>query len=239
VAKNIDQQRIRGTQNVDKIYTRININGARYSDKMWIFTDPDCTRDFDNGWDGAKFLGNSVSPQLWAMESAGDYQVDAVDNINNTYLGFLPGEDTDYKLTFTHKNSEAQYPTLFLIDLQEKITTDITRSGTTYSFSSIPTTNPVKRFKIVTSLDLETDNSSNENDVLKIFSKPESLIVTNSSSLTGTITIYDITGKIIQTALLNAKGTTTIPLSLTTGSYMVRAFTSLEQSTKTVVILKF
>jgi hypothetical protein len=132
--------------------TRIDVQGARFSDQLWLFTVPTCTYNFDNGWDGYKMIGSSSAPQLFAIEPDGTYQVDAVPNVNNRYLGFSAGIDTAYTFTFVHENLSVYYTQLYLIDSVANKTTDIFASGTTYTFSALPTTEPVRRFKIVTSL---------------------------------------------------------------------------------------
>jgi len=132
--------------------TRIDVMGSRYSDQLWIFSVPTCNRVFDNGWDVSKVFGNTLAPQLFAMEPDGYYQVDAIPDMNNTYLGFKSGEDTFYTFTFTHENLSDAYQHLYLIDSVANKTIDIFQTGTTYSFTAPFTNAPVRRFKIVTSL---------------------------------------------------------------------------------------
>ena len=69
------------------VATRIDVKGSIYSDKMWIFTVATCTRNYDNGWDGFKMFGSPITPQLYALEPDGNYQIDVIPNINNTCLG--------------------------------------------------------------------------------------------------------------------------------------------------------
>jgi uncharacterized repeat protein (TIGR02543 family) len=84
----------------DKVVTRIDLKGSHYADCLWIFSDSACTRKFDNGWDGYKMKGSPSNLQLYATEADGDYQIDAVKDINETYLSFQAGQDTVFKLTF-------------------------------------------------------------------------------------------------------------------------------------------
>jgi hypothetical protein len=131
---------------------RIDVQGARFSDQLWLFTVPTCTYNFDNGWDGYKMIGTSSAPQLFAIESDGNYQVDAVPNVNNRYLGFSAGIDTSYTFTFNNEALSAYYTQLYMIDSVANKTIDIFATGTTYTFSARQTAEPVRRFKIVTSL---------------------------------------------------------------------------------------
>ncbi|MDP4239677.1 MAG: hypothetical protein Q8904_09455, partial [Bacteroidota bacterium] len=236
VTRNSDRQRVKAVNNADRIYTRIDVRGSRYTDKMWIFTNPSCSHNFDNGWDGNKFLGSPSAPQIFAMEPDGDYQVNSVDNINNTNIGFLAGEDTNYILKFTHENLNGKYSNLYLIDLQENTTTDITASGTTYSFSAAKTTQPVNRFKIVTNADLTTNASTIGNVDLKIFCSQQTIFVQNSLDCNGQILIYDVSGRIIKTTPMGANCITTIPATFPKGTYLVKGITPAQESTKLIII---
>lgn len=131
---------------------RIDVQGARFSDQMWLFSVPTCTYTFDNGWDGYKMFGTSDAPQIFAIEPDGYYQVSSVPDVNNTYIGFSAGVDTVYTLTFNNDNLAVSYQHLFLIDSVTNKTTDVYQTGSTYTFSALPTSKPVRRFKIVTSL---------------------------------------------------------------------------------------
>ena len=134
------------------VSTRIDVKGSRYSDQMWIFSVSTCTRNFYNGWDAYKMFGSSVTPQLFAWEANGNFQIDAVPDFNNTYLGFRAGEDSVYTLKFNHENVDQLYQKLYLIDLVANKTVDIFTTGTQYTFTAQSSDSSVKRFKIVTSL---------------------------------------------------------------------------------------
>ena len=132
--------------------TRIDVNGSRYYDQMWVFSISSCTRGYDNGWDAYKMLGSAIAPQIMAMEESGNYQVDAVPDYNNTVIGFKAGEDTQYTLTFTNDNLTLKYEHLYLVDLVANDTIDVSLTGSKYTFNVEPTAVPVKRFILITSL---------------------------------------------------------------------------------------
>jgi hypothetical protein len=156
MVKNTTKQRIEAAANTS---TRIEVKGSRFTDKMWIFTNETCSKEFDNGWDALKFSGSSLSPQIYSMETSGDYQVDAVNDINNTNIGFIAGEDSEYTLTFINENTESRYSHLYLKDLVTNVITDITASGTQYAFSSNQSgVSASPRFQIVTSPGMTTNN---------------------------------------------------------------------------------
>ena len=136
----------------DLIGTRIDVMGSRFSDQLWFFSVPSCTRGFDNGWDGFKMTGNILTPQLFAMEADANFQVDAIPDLNNTYIGFKSGEDTVYTFTFNHENLSVGYTQLYLVDSVANKTIDVYQTGTTYTFTAPFTANAVRRFKLTTSI---------------------------------------------------------------------------------------
>jgi len=130
--------------------TRIDVQGSRYGDQMWVFAVSSCTTGFDNGWDGYKMFGTStLIPQIFAAEPTANFQIDAVPTLNDTYISFKAGEDTVYTLTFTNQLVETLYSELYLIDSVANKKISFMTTGTKYTFSVQPTDAPVKRFKIV------------------------------------------------------------------------------------------
>jgi len=226
VTQNVDKQRAPAANKVPlkkKVFTRIDVSGSRFSDRMWIFSDSVCTHNFDNGWDGRKFLGSFMAPQLFAMEADGDYQINAVDDINNTELGFRAGEDLNYVLTFTHQNMEASCSGLFLLDLKENTVMNITKSGTEYPFLAEHTETAEKRFVILTSPALS--DSEEKNMQLKIFTIEQKVIIHNLNRLVGELEFYDITGRFMQKSSFGVEGVTVIQTYLPSGAYFAKVLT--------------
>jgi len=206
---------------------------------MWIFSDPYCSHNFDNGWDGEKFFGSALAPQIFAMEADGNYQVNSVNDMNNTDIGFWAGVDTNYTLTFTNQNFGLQYSNLYLRDLQENTITDITQSGTIYSFTALPTDSPVKRFNILTrskNTDTSFESPNAENKQLKIFNSQDNIFVHNSSNMSGNLKLYDISGRCIQNKPFIANGVTTIPMNLPAGIYIAMGTTANQEVTERLLI---
>ena len=129
--------------------TRIDLTGATSSDQLWIFGVPGTTRGFDNGWDGYKMTG-TVATQIYAVEASGNFQVDAVPDMNNTYIAFQAGADTEYTMTFVNQALSPTYTSLYLVDSVANKTINIYTTGTTYTFTATNTT-PIKRFKLIAS----------------------------------------------------------------------------------------
>jgi len=220
----------------DKVYTKIDIQGSRFADRMWIFSDSSCTPFFDNGWDGYKLKGSFLTPQLYSMGIDGDYQVNAVADMNNTQLGFQAGEDSEYTLTFTNENLLTLYSAVFLVDFVANKTIDITTSGTTYSFVSEPTPTTVKRFKIFT---LQNKKDAPDiNTQINVFNSGNTVFVQNLSNLNGEMRVYDMMGRTIKSTTFGPFGVTSVQLGNITGAYIVQATTDFNKVSEKIIIAK-
>jgi hypothetical protein len=235
---NTDQQRVKNKMDVissDKVSTRLEVSGDRGgADRMWIFSDPTCTRNFDNGWDGSKMKGLSLNPQLYAVEPDGIYQIDAVSNIDNTELAFQAGTDINYTITVTNQNIMSKYAGLYLVDLVENKTIDISQSGAQYKFVAVSTALPVNRFKIVSRY--YEKNAPDTNSQIKIFSSNGMVFVDNQSSQLGQMIIYDISGHLIRKAPFAGNTITSMSSGLIPGAYVVKCSTELEEITKRIIV---
>jgi hypothetical protein len=207
VMRNTDlQKRIKGkkedstTNNLTG--TLIEVDGPHYSDRMWLFSQTGCTHNFDNGWDGRKMFGSALAPQIFAVEPDGNYQVDAVDDINNTLIAFQPGEDTEYTLSFTHQNVAGKYARIYMLDLKDGKIIDITQSGSKYSFIADTTTTYTNRFLIITNK-IEPDTTANLSKI-NIFNANGKFFVQNLSDEKGEFSLFDMSGRYLFKSNFNA-----------------------------------
>jgi len=238
IIANVHAQRIpsQNKQASEKVYMEISLKGENSGDKMWLFNQPGTTRRFDNGWDGTKIMGAAGTPQLFAMEESGNYQISTSDDINNTFLGFQAGNDVQDTLTFTNENIESKYTSVYLVDLVENKVTDITKSGTQYTFTAESTPQAIKRFKIVTRLD-EKD-APDASTQIKVFNSGNTVFVQNLGDLNGVMFIYDMMGRTMKNTSFGPYGITAVQVGTITGAYVVKAATSNESVSKRVIIGK-
>jgi len=236
VIMNVETQRVKAAIDSSasgKVGTRIDVTSTNSADKMWLFTEPSCTHGFDNGWDGVKLMGNALTPQIFSIEPDGNYQVDAVDDINNIQLGFQAGADTEYTLTFTHQNLRSKYSGIFLRDLMENKMVDITENGSTYSFVAESTPTALKRFMIVTQpIDTNAMNTSQ----LNIFFAGKTVFVQNKSNLNGEIMLYDLMGHALKKSSFGSFGFYEFQVGTLSGSYIVNAYTANEKLSKKIIV---
>ena len=231
---NTDAQRVK--TDVQKVGTMIDVIGTKFSDRMWIMADANCTRSFDNGYDGPKLLGFTEVSQLYGLEEDGIYQIDAVKDLNDTYLGFQPGTETNFKLVFNHQNTESNYSSIYLVDLVANITTDITQSGTEYQFTATAA-DATKRFKILTTTTTTTGiGKTAESSSLTIFNSNNTFVINNSSSSAGKLTIFDNMGRTMQVSNFVANGLSTLPTNLGKGTYIIKAVVNSEKVSKCIIL---
>ncbi len=239
IFNNKNPQRVKSSSSVnlsatDLISTKIDLIGQHYADRMWIFTEPSCTKNFDNGWDGRKILGSSLAPQIYAIEPDGNYQVNSVDDMHNTDIAFQPGDEVEYTLKFTNENIKRKYAGVYLVDLVENKTVDVTESGSTYKFATAPASEPSKRFKIITRY-YEKDAPDTESTV-KIFSARGAVFIQNLSANSGECTLYDILGRAIIKKNYGPNSVTEVGGNLTLGAYITTAITNGEKVSKRIIV---
>lgn len=229
----------------EKVYTIIDLEmennvGEMQADRMWLFTEKDCTRGFDNGWDGPKVFGGSTIPQIYSAEKEGNYQVNSVPDIDNTIIGFRPGQNGECTLRFTHKNAKEKYGNIYLLDFVTKSVTDVTEDSTEYKFTA-DINKAVHRFKIVTRFTDGEDNWINDgwdNSLINVFTENESLYVLNPTDLSGNMSLYDLSGRLLNKKVVAPQNMTMVSASLPHGTYIVKI--KLEDNSQVVekVILK-
>lgn len=228
--------------------TRIDVKGTFYSDNMWLFSVSTCSRSFDWGWDGHKMFGCSLSPQLFAIEADGNYQIDVIPDLNNTFLGFSAGIDSMYTMTFTNQELSANYKQLYLIDSVANKTVDIYQTGTTYKFKAFATCNPVKRFKIVTSKPADSNltntittdvNQPNSTNNLRIYSSDKSIHIENPNQQKGKIKLCNAgSGEVVLTEDFSSQKNSIIDANVPTGTYIVNGVTLAENVSSKIIIIR-
>jgi hypothetical protein len=199
---------------------------------MWLINHPGTTHGFDNGWDGYKLSGALGTPELFAMEDSGNYQVSTSSDMSNTYLGFQAGLDLEDTLTFNNENLLTQYAGIYLDDFIENKVIDISNSGTQYAFVTENTPAPVKRFMIVTN---PTDVVAVVSTQLKVFNSGNIVFIQNSGPLNGEMRVYDMMGRYIKRATFSPNGVTAVQLESISGAYIIKAATINEIARKKII----
>ena len=234
--KNTTLQRAKAAEENDsekKQYLRIDLKtDTVIVDRMWIFNEENCTRSFDNGWDGPKMLPANGTPALCAIEKDGLYQVNSVNDMDETKLGFRKGTETEYSLTFYPKNLQQRYPAVYLLDEAANQAVKI-ENETVYSFTATGTENLQQRFRIVTRY--YEKGEPEEASQIKVFSSKGHIVIDNLSAENGEAMIYDMAGRKVGQEKFFGNNITVLN-NYPTGVYVVRAFSSKETVTKRIIV---
>lgn len=195
---------------------KMRVEGKRFADELYLLCREDWTHAYEPGFDGKKIYGDSRTPQLFAIEADDNMSVNAVDDIDGQYLGFIAGEETEYTLIFDPSTLNGQYSRLYLHDLTAGTSIDLLASDS-YSFS-VGKKGETRRFLISSS---STVNEEVDGGLLKGYAYDGVLYVENFTDSEGDWTIYDAVGRKIDSGIVPGLGRYSYTLNLPYGAYTV------------------
>lgn len=235
VMKNDEMQRVKGVNVQTKeglSQTLVEVYSEKGFDQLWVFTDDSFSENYDWGYDGLKVVASSVSPVIYGIGKDNAYQVNAVKDMNNLLIGFMPGSDSIYTLAFFHEKIDSQYTRLYLHDLHENKMVDITEDESRYEFRATPGTGAQQRFRIITQPTGVDINNANK---LYLFTSEKTIFVRNTSDQEGDMVAYDLSGRIIGNAKVNANSFTALSVP-NHAVCVVKVLTPNQTITKSLVI---
>lgn len=147
----------------EPVVLKMYVDGTEYGDRVILLEREDFTRGFDNGWDGEKLQVNAttIAPRMFAInETGGKEAISAIPELNGTVIGFRPGTDATYTISFEYNGSEP----LYLRDTRTNQMASIDNQSE-YMFTS-DGTNEDSRFIIVKSPAVVTDISETGVDAI-------------------------------------------------------------------------
>jgi len=202
----------------------LTAQGNSFSDKAFVHFNDQATAGFDNQYDAYKLFGNENTPQLYSMISGDVLSINELPMTGNEVvdLGFKCNTTGVYSVTATGVDNFASTIPVYLQDLKLNIQHDL-RINPVYSFS-YEAGEPENRFKLsflnVTGIrDMVTAG-------IKVYSFDKTVTIENANLLTGEISIYDMTGRVLLSQKLTGQARTNIPLQVTTGMYLVKVLLS-------------
>ncbi|MDL2223301.1 T9SS type A sorting domain-containing protein [Bacteroidales bacterium OttesenSCG-928-M11] len=256
ISKEVELQRAPSQVVDSELKLSVELRQEGYFDKVLLFTQPDCAKGFNNGWDGRTFPNPSYPLSIFTIEEEEGveledsyYQVSTMDDIDNTYFGIMVGnlrsanseeaeseELVEYELVFNHEIEDEK---LYLEDILLNDTIDISLPGSVYQFIEPNTGTIQKRFRIFF-IENEPEEPNEiitpEEDSVKIYSAKKSFWIENNGS-EGTVELYDTIGKLIQKEKVAAQTRTNFETNLPAGVYIIR-FISNNKIINQRVILK-
>ena len=130
---------------------------------------------------------------------------------------------------------------MYLMDLCENKTVEISSTGSKYCFNSGSSKEVENRFKIIATLedlDINTDTNSvtTKTQAISVFNSDNIILIKNQSSLNGFLYFFDIAGRLLQKLPFQPNGITTLTTQLPTGSYLIKAVTSEYVLDKKIIV---
>ena len=226
-------QRVQSSDSAGLSYLTVDVLGKTAADRVWLFSHPDASHQYDNGWDGRK-ISVTEGLSLYVDEKQDQLQVSTSNNLDKTYLSFMAGSDTEYVLRI-NKKQLVDYETLFLTDLHTKKLTDLSEMDEiSYPFTATNTTKAERRF-LITSKDNRESNDTKQQKV-KIYSQEGVVKIDNPSDENGLMQIYDMLGQLRYTAAFGENSVTEVSTGLSPAVYVVRVKSvGIDQSEKIVI----
>ena len=191
----------------------MDVLGNESADRLWIFSHPDMSFGFDNGWDGRKLTEAGIS-QLYAMGDIGNdkFQVAVVPEINGLLVGFDADKGGKYDLEFALSEHYAD-GAIFLHDLSNGVKQRIVDGGF-YSFEA-KQGDTGARFRLTYS----EDGFSHESSV-SVGTVNKRIFITNNSMYDYTANVYATDGKLLRRVSVQA-GSKFMTEPLIDGAYVV------------------
>ncbi|MBP1663117.1 MAG: hypothetical protein H6Q19_257 [Bacteroidetes bacterium] len=214
-------------------YLTVDVLGKSAADRVWLFSHPETSHRYDNGWDGRKMSGTE-GLSLFVDENPDQLQVSTSENLDKTYLSLIAGKDTEYALRINKKHL-SDYKTLYLTDLVTKKVTDLSGlDEISYTFTATNTAKSERRF-LITSKDSKPNNEQ-ETKKVDIFSRGNAVMINNPSDASGVVRIFDMIGQLRYTTALQENSVTAIRTVLPPAIYVVRVTaTGIDQSEKIMI----
>lgn len=234
VMKNTEMQRVApkaASQTINEqniISTVITLQGTTRADAMWIFVSDAFTRGYDNGYDGKKIAPAAGMPRIYGSEADFNYNIDAVNDMNNTVLGFRAGVDSVYVLRFEHNNTASRYSKIELLDTKTNTLTDITASGSTYTFKGFNTTASEDRFRIIT-------QSKDITSVVNVHNDQDNIFVQKLSQTNARVRITDMSGRTLYDSELTSNDITRLPVPKK-GVYILSVVTASDTWSQKIIL---
>lgn len=124
-----------------RIQANSNNSGA---DRIYVVEDTIFSRDYDNGYDAPKEIADGLM-NLYVREDFGQTEMSCTDRMDSTTIGFLAGEDNEYRLRISSIIGEQP---IYLKDNESMICVEVS-DGYEYHFTATPFSNNPERFLLL------------------------------------------------------------------------------------------
>ncbi len=201
----------------------MDVIGENGSDRVYLITTEATGKHYDAGWDGYKTL-SSDNVQLYAIDADNRrMQVNADNNLNDTYIGFRSGGESTYTLRFEFNNEmQGMYESIYIQDLATGVTQKIT-DGSFFSFVPVAGTSE-KRFKLTGNRISTSVKPVQDNQAIQLNVSSDRIDLKNNTGGELIVSVYDLPGQ-IQMVTKVSSVMTSISHDLESGYYIFEACT--------------
>ena len=229
----------------DKIhgYLKVGLTSRRSVSSVHLIEAEGTTDEFDNGWDGMQLnTGRSSSATLFVPSEYGDLQVSTSDNIVGDRFGIFNNGDTTYRLTVIRHGLDNRGE-LYLYDVATNRYTLLDADTTVYDFTSEGSGNVDKRFVITDRRNADdpntaVDEAAEDMSLYGYVDGRHTLVVNNHTAEAGTLTLLDVSGKVVYTSPFGV-GFSRHDLShFPAGVYIARLEASTRRATVKAITMK-
>lgn len=202
----------------DFMRVRLQVNSDNSgADRMYVIQYGECTSGYDNGYDARNILVEGQA-NLYTHEIDGQMEISVSDNINETYIGFSAGSDSEYTLRFTSVVGE-----LYLKDLETETIMAI-MDGEEYTFYATPNAKNDRRFLL---FDHKPEQSGGvSTDVENVYSTKawiaDNVVYVTNAPINADLVVYTMSGVVVTSLVTTTPYTTIDVANMPTGVYMLR-----------------
>ena len=240
---------------LEKCVLEMLFTNGDHADYLLIVGNEGTEKGFDNGWDAHKELNEMQALSLYTIEQEKDqstayFQVSTMADLDQTYLGILVGDNENlnqtHELLFRTKNLSQHYSQLYLEDLATGELVDLLAyedgEEFSYEFKSIAKTGEKEtRFRIVTVPQVVFDDNEGDDDIIDdntvyVYSQDQTVYVESSKELSGTVALYDMTGKCVLIQRFDNTHLATIHTNLSKGVYLAKIVAEGKTINKTIIL---
>lgn len=198
-------------------YLTIKAVKDQLEDEIWISFGQNGSNGFENGWDASKMFGGAEAPQLYLVEEGRKQSIDHLLTLGETErivtMFFDPGQQGDQ--TLAADLSHLAEANVFLEDLLTGTTTKL-NDQPVYQFQASVGDNS-DRFRVhFKSAQYGIDDGDFRlKDLLRIYAYQNTLYIGSSGEAagqTGTVRIFDITGRLLLREALPAGELVHLPI---------------------------
>ena len=212
-------QHMRAPKILDEDFMRVRMQvGSQNcgSDRLYVIQYEAGTQGFDNGYDARNILAEGLA-NIYTSEQDGQMEISVSNKIDETYIGFAAGNDTQYTLRFTSVVGE-----LYLKDLETGTVLAVI-DGEEYAFYAAPNSVNDRRFLLFDHMPEQGGVSTDVENLssAKVWISDNMVHVTNAP-INSEMVIYTISGVVVTSFVTTTTYVTMDMANLPTGVYMLR-----------------